>query len=463
MLRPPMTRNFREQKAWALGLAMLASVTLAALAMLACERSHESARTSGEASQRPSRVADRIVMIVIDTLRADRLGLYGGPDDTAPFLNQLAQRSLVFDSAWAPSSWTGPSMASIFTSLYPNQHGVVLGLRGVRAAGQLKDLDVHRLPDDIETIPSFLQSQGYTTFGVSQNINVGPIIGFDRGFDHFELLPYRQTAGAPALVEQLRAWKSEIEAAPRSFVYVHFMDPHPPYVAHDAEVDRERGRDNLSLYDGEIRYSDAAIRQLFEDFGWLDDAVVLITADHGQEFRDHGGVGHGFQLYSELTHVPLLIHHPTAELAGRVASNVSTLDILPTLRELVGAPASPDDAGQSLLAAPSQAGAERDVFSMRSDARPEETAHKRALIRGDYKLIVTQPQDEIELYDLRSDPSESNDLAARQPDRVREMRARLDAQEAIAQREERAPARSYEPSESEARQLEALGYVEDEK
>ena len=401
-------------------------------------------------------------MIVIDTLRADRLGIYGGPDDTAPFLDDLAKRSLVFDAAWAPSSWTGPSMASIFTSLYPNQHGVVLGLRGVRAAGKLKDLDVHRLPDSLETIPSFMQSAGYTTFGVSQNINVGPIIGFDRGFDHFELILYRQSAGAPALVQQLRAWKNEIEAAPRSFVYLHFMDPHPPYVSHDAVLEPTQGRDNLPLYDGEIRYSDAAIRRLFDEFDWLHNAVVLITSDHGQEFRDHGGVGHGFQLYSELTHVPLLIHHPTRQLARRVARNVSTLDILPTLRELVGAPASPRDAGRSLLEAENSAGSERDIFSMRSDARPLETARKRALIRGNYKLIVTQPQEETELYDLRADPSETNNLAAQQPDRVREMRAGLDAQEATGRGAELAPERPYEPSESETRQLEALGYVEDE-
>lgn len=304
----------------------------------------------GDPSRSPREPADQIVLIVIDTLRADRLGLYGGPGDTAPFLSELATRSLVFDAAWAPSSWTGPSMASIFTSMYPNQHGVVLGLRGVRQAGELRTIDVHRIPDSLETIPVFMKSQGYTTFGVSANINVGPIMGFDRGFDHFEL-----------------------------------------------------------------------------------------------------------------------IHHPGEEPRGRVARNVTTLDILPTLRRLAGAGAHAQDIGRSLLEPHPAAAEEREIFSMRTDATPEVRAHKRALIRGDYKLILTEPEGAVELYNLRSDAGEQHDLAGEQAERVHDMRQRLAAQAQSAQTAlsasgvERPAVMPYQPSAEEAEQLEALGYVDDER
>ena len=438
----------------------LPALCLTAVLAIACDGTEGA---GGGASPSHSQPPDRVVFIVIDTLRADRLGLYGGPSETAPFLSELAKHSLVFDAAWAPSSWTGPSMASIFTSMYPNQHGVVLGLRGVRKAGELKKIDVRRLPDALETIPIFMKSQGYTTFGVSSNINVGPIIGFDRGFDHFELVLYRQSTGAPSLVERLRSWKSDIEAQPRSFIYLHFMDPHPPYLSHDASqpVDPGRGRDNLPVYDGEIRYADDAIRFLFDEFDWMQGATVIITSDHGQEFRDHGGTGHGFQLYSELTRVPLLIHQPGQEVPRRVAQNVTTLDILPTLRQLVGAPPSEQDTGRSLLDAQPGGPDQREIFSMRTDAQPEQTERKRALILGEYKLILSEPQDRVELYHLQTDPRELVDLAATQPERVREMRTRLDAQAAASNPPSQAAPRRYEPSREEADQLEALGYVED--
>jgi arylsulfatase A-like enzyme len=464
MLRTPMMlgRTIPQRARRRVAPQALAALGLSAILAIGCSEADRD--RGGEPAER-SIAPQQIVFIVIDTLRADRLGVYGGPSETAPFLTELAKKSLVFDAAWAPSSWTGPSMASIFTSMYPNQHGVVLGLRGVRKAGRLKEIDVRRLPEALETIPQFMQSQGYGTYGVSSNINVGPIIGFDRGFDRFELILYRQSTGAPSLVERLRSWKSEIQARPRSFVYLHFMDPHPPYVSHDAslQVDPDEDRDNLPVYDGEIRYADDAIRFLFDEFGWKQSATVIISSDHGQEFRDHGGVGHGFQLYSELTRVPLLIHRPGQQASARVERNVTTLDILPTLRQLVGAPPSEQDIGRSLLDAPPDGPDEREIFSMRTDAQPEETERKRALILGNYKLIISEPQDEAELYHLRSDSRELANLAATQPERVQEMRARLDAQARAAEHPSRAAARSYEPSQEEANQLEALGYVEDEQ
>jgi len=406
---------------------------------------------------------DRIALIVIDTLRADALPFHGADPEAAPFLAALAERSLVFERAWAASTWTAPSTASLFTSRYPNQHGVELGLRARHGDAGLETVGIRPLPDSMETIPVFLRSRGYATFGASANVNVGPRLGFDRGFDRFELLRYKQGFGADALVSRVLEWKDALLEAP-SFLYLHLMDPHPPYERHprwmpaDAPLP-ERSLADRAAYASEVRFSDEALRRLFEELE-LMDALVFVTSDHGQEFEEHGGLGHGFQVYSELTHVPLLLHLPGSDSpTGRVPRDVSNLDILPTLRFLLGEAPAPGEVGVSLLP-PSREGASREFFFMRTDPDGEQRADKRAVLKDGFKLITTEPGERVELYDLGEDPGERVDLAAQEPARVRELRAALAAQARDVDPALHGAADAYLPSEEEARLLEELGYVE---
>lgn len=405
-----------------------------------------------------------IVLIVIDTLRADALPFHGAPRENAPFLGSLAADALVFENAWTTSSWTAPAAASLFTSTYPNEHGVQTGIRTFRnQRGASPDIEINRIPESFETIPTFLRSRGYRTFGASANLNVDEAMGFARGFDRFVMTGYTRRTDGRKLASALLSWRDEILEATPFFLYVHFMDPHVPHhrredlLPANAAAPPVLGIEDRDAYDSEVRFVDDLLRRIFESLP-LDGALVIVTSDHGQEFGDHGDFGHGFQLYSELTHVPLLLRHPGGP-AGRVALDVSTIDILPTLRSLVGAPSSPQDRGASLL--PGDAPGEgRAIFAMRTRAR-DARQKKRAVMRDGLKLIVTEPERSRELYDLRADPGETQNLAATRAEDVRRLEALLEAQDASRDLSVHRRAEILEASPELVERLEELGYVED--
>ena len=253
------------------------------------------------------------------------------------------------------------------------------------------------------------------------------------------------------------------------------MDPHVPHHRREALLPEGAGApprlgiEDRDAYDSEVRFTDDLLRRLFENLP-LEDALVIVTSDHGQEFGDHGDFGHGFQLYSELTRVPLLIRQPGGP-TGRIEVDVSTIDILPTLRAFLHAPPNPQDRGISLVSGDAPA-EPRALFAMRTRARnPEEK--KRAVIYDGLKLIVTEPAGTGELYDLRADPGETQDLAAARPADVARLAALLAAQAAAtdeallaAQADAtdealRAPAQTLEASPELLERLEGLGYVDD--
>jgi arylsulfatase A-like enzyme len=410
-----------------------------------------------------------VVLIVIDTLRPDRLPIYGCERQTAPFLDGLASRSLVFLHARSASSWTAPAMASIFTSTYPNQHGVVAGMIVLATrAMQGQKLRINRLPETLETIPIFMERAGYATFGVSANPNVGRGMGFTRGFERFSSIPYTGSAGtAGEVVDALLEWKQEILRAERFFLYLHLMDPHEPYRRHEEWIAPgalvpHKPMEDLAAYDSEIRYLDNQLRRLFEELDLGRETLVLVTSDHGQEFREHGGLGHGFKLYPELTRVPLILHLPGENApTGRIGGNVSTLDILPTLRRLLGAPPSSQDVGVALLDPGKPISTpERELFAMRTSHYHKRILRKRSVLRGSLELIVSEPRGRAELYDLASDPGAHTNLAEAHPAKVRALRAALDAQESAAQSAAHATVGSYEPTQRELEALRTLGYVE---
>jgi len=351
-----------------------------------------------------------VVLILVDTLRADHLPFHGYERPTAPFLSRLAAEGVVFDRAWSTSGWTAPATASLLTSLYPQQHGVV---RPPDPAGRR----VNRIPPGAQTMAEALHVAGYRTFAVSDNVLVSPRMGFDQGFDVFE-------ASVGATVERVNKWirdhRAEMAAAAPYFLYVHYMEPHEPYLPHepwfrafsaDGLAASARPRHFVAAYDSEIRALDESLSRLYRTMGWDDGTVLIVTSDHGEEFGDHGGGGHGHSLFSELLHVPLVFHAPPGRFApGRVDEPVSLIDVLPTLRALLDLPAGPRDEGVSLagLLQGRHEGFDRPLF-----AHLEQLETRRiwtATLEGEWTRISLTPGAPL-LFNLADDPYERRDLS----------------------------------------------------
>jgi arylsulfatase A-like enzyme len=365
---------------------------------------------------------DHIVFIVIDTLRRDHLPVYGYGKETAPFLAQLAEQGVVFDATYTTAAWTGPATASIFTGVYPFQHGLITGVHATeRMQAQDASVELNRIPEGLVTLPEAMKQAGYATYGITENPNIVGELGFAAGFDHFQSFPYQKDARL--ILGKLLEWQPVLLAEPRSFLYLHFMDPHGPYEKKrpwfkrfkDAESDRR-----AVAYDSEIAYADAHLRKAAEALGWEDRALVLVTADHGELLGEHSSWGHGHNLYAPIMNVPLLLVFPDRWKAGtRVEEAVSHVDLLPTLRDIAGLETDPSTTGRSLL--PLLEGRRLPprpllAHTRRRAAESGQDKLLRVVVDGEWKLISREPGGPL-LF-RRSDREELEDLAAQQPDRV---------------------------------------------
>ena len=397
-----------------------------------------------------------IVLIVVDTLRADRIGAAGNPRAITPFIDSLAARGYVFHNAYAPSSWTNPSVASILTSRYQSQHGIVT-FESVLADSEL-------------TLPEVLKARGYTTGFFCANGLIAKRMGFSQGYDKYSSILTKATEGprhlwVPERSDRINGdalgWLDGVaKTAPTApiFLHVHYMEPHNPYAPRAEALDRiADGRErpdvrqasgsaffgltiqlapemvtNLrDVYDAEVLSLDIGLRSLFaelEQRHLLDNAVVVITADHGEEFKEHGLIGHDKSLYEEVVRVPLIMLVPGHTERTDIEQVVSLVDIAPTLVDLAGAPIPQPFEGHSwkgtLINDPSR-GRLLSWFSsgLASDGTPGSayaeliknaerngkrfTPHEHAIVVGAHKLIVGTAG-EHEYYDLTADPGEKN-------------------------------------------------------
>jgi arylsulfatase A-like enzyme len=402
-------------------------------------------------------IPSTIVMVSVDTLRADAVSFGGHPWRPSPFLDRLAQHGTVFAQAYAPSSWTPPSMASLFTSLHLSSHGVVSG--ATAGADQVTGVV---LPDQLQTLAEALQSAGYTTIGVAASRHLGRRLGFAQGFDHYyeiaDFLDARQL-NEQVRVQMERAfgarWRTEWKRH-RTFLWIHYFDPHDPYAAHmpwiDAYAPQYRqdpapymadlpmaelaklflpsgdrpsfGPRLWPVYASEVSYKDAMFRRLCAELGVDDDVLLVLTADHGEEMVDHGALGHAFTLYEELIRVPLLVHWPRALPSGRVVDQpAGLLDVYPTLLDLLGIPAPAELQGRSLAAALRGAGT-GGPRPMLAELRAPKPA-MNALRDGVWKLIRTEAPPHSALYRLDRDPAERHDLSGQHPDVLQRLEAQL--------------------------------------
>jgi len=384
--------------------------------------------------------ARNVVLVSLDTLRADHLGLYGYARDTSPELDAFAQEAFVFERALAPAPNTPPSQMAMMTGLYPGRHGFT-GNDDTLGPG-------------IETLALRLRAAGVRTAGFVDGGYLRAFFGFDRGFEHYD----DDGGGFAEILPKARQWLDAHGEEP-FFLFLHSYDVHAPYVSpppfegmfHDQPYTgdlvptSERidtiWREKVALtaaemqhlvdsYDEGIRYTDdrlgAFLRHL-EELGRLDDTLVIVTSDHGEEFGEHGSVHH-WQLYFQPNlRVPLIVR-PPGGVAGpvRIAAQAELIDVLPTVLAWVGAESLAAAQGRSLLpllapdAAAAPGGRERAAFAWWPD--PEQLP-LRSLVLGDHQLLFNELlPGRDELYDLAADPMGQRDLAAEQPERVARLR-----------------------------------------
>ncbi|TNE88004.1 MAG: hypothetical protein EP330_17105 [Deltaproteobacteria bacterium] len=304
------------------------------------------------------REAPDVVFIVIDTTRADRLSTYGWSRPTSPNLDALAAEGVRFDAHHANSSWTRSSMGTLLTGRYARELGVY-------------EERYDRLPDDARTLPEILHDAGYTTLGLTSNPNINAVFGFDQGFDVWEdsavvfkfmeaeddarhFHPKRRPmVDADTVARRALALVDAHKSDKPLYLQVLFVDPHYPYDPPDSAL--EALGDGAAPYEGEIRQADAGVGRLLAglaDRGIDEQALIVVTSDHGEGLRDHPRVpraeAHGYTLYDSVTHVPLIVRHPDLPRGAEVSALSSHIDVLPTVLDLVGVP-SPEGPGDSLL------------------------------------------------------------------------------------------------------------------
>lgn len=433
-----------------------------------------------------------LVLLSLDTLRADHMGTYGYPRATTPFMDELSQAGVLFESFVAASSSTRPSHMTMFTSLAPSVHGATENT-GIRA-----------LPVGATTLAELLHDAGLATAAITENGAIDRSRGFARGFEvYVENRDSQSASMRTGHIEQTFAqgleWLDTIPGR-RFFLFLHTYQVHNPFTPPPAYGDFFAGTDGVPapppalrkdwdprLYDREIRYTDDRVRALVEalgDRGLLENTYFVLTADHGEAFLEHGFVAHGANVHHEVVNVPLVVTGPDVPAGRRLANPVPMVDLMPTILELLGAPGSGGEMGRSQAAvvrgAPENDGPPRPIYS---EAWAERAYRARgfeiipqptiALRLGDLKIVRSRISGKgsdagayrYELYDLASDPREEVDLFDEQAESAAELIGLLETYDALVARlhdglgqvdSETAPA--VDPDLQE--KLRALGYID---
>ncbi len=383
-------------------------------------------------------VAPDILLIVIDSLRADVIGCYGETRPTSPVIDALSAKSVRFANAIASAPWTEPSIMTLFTSLPPERHGLVLST----------------VPyvTNVTTLAECLRKAGYQTVGLTANPSTHRRRGFGRGFDYYDDFTIAmdpggdlalaaaqsaaQTATGGAVTRLAENWLRRRDPARPLFLFLHYMDPHwdyipPPDCLRLFTADPVPALRNIyrlgqtfvpppararirSAYAGEIRYTDGCIGRLLaaiQASPRADSTAVALCGDHGEAFWEHGCVGHGNNLYDEEIRVPLIVRAPDGEGFGVVVTGqVGLIDLAPTLLDLAGVAPPPDWEGVSLRACfTTGVSAFRPlVLDNRIGGGP-----MRGVRTPTCKIVGRPPFETVsEVYDLVADPGETNNLAA---------------------------------------------------
>jgi arylsulfatase A-like enzyme len=430
---------------------------------------------------------ETVVLVTIDTLRADHLGCYGYLRPTTPFLDGLAQRSLLFRNAIASSSHTAPSHASLFTSLYPAQHQVLVN--GVV------------LSPDIPSLAGLFGSAGYQTAGFT---GVGFLASLESGFEHLDTDMPEKARYRPAdhVVDRALQWWARRDRSRGRFLWVHLYDPHehgpraeiPASHLETMRADSEsRGQEffdylegsrgisvsdlesSFDRYDAQIAFADAQLQRLFEATVLEENGPSLwvVTADHGEGMGSHGYIGHGQYLYAEQLRVPLLIHASDGSLPARQVQHlVRHVDLMPTMLELAEVGFDRDAArieGHSFVPLCKDQGASVPIDFAFAQRRPADARRLElgwidgSVIAGQdsrYKYILSSRGPD-ELYDLQTDPLELHNLIDQQPPETQRLYDWLTRKYHALQQDARSDSsKSQQIEERFLENLKALGYIQ---
>jgi len=410
----------------------------------------EMGRLAGGRSQRDL----NLVIITLDTTRADRIGAYGSKDVETPAFDGLAREGVLFEQAVSVAPLTLPAHSSIFTGKFPPEHGV-------------RDNGGFFLDPAQTTLAEVLKARGYRTGGFVAAYVLDSKWGIDQGFDtYFDDFDLGESKGlslgaiqrpANEVVDRVLPW---LEAAKESrfFAWIHLYDPHTPYRPPEPFLSRYKGHP----YNGEIAFTDSQVGRVItqlRSLGIYDRTVVAIMGDHGESLGDHGESTHGFFIYNSVTHVPFVIRAPYSLMQGRhVADPVRSVDVMPTVLDLLGVPTPKEVTGASLVPLMTGSASELNLDAYSEAMYPLHHygwSDIRALRAGRYKVIdAPRP----ELYDVDQDPKEATNLYEQRRSLGDGMIAQLRVQEKNFQKTEASlPAGDVDP-EARAR-LAALGYV----
>jgi arylsulfatase A-like enzyme len=436
---------------------------------------------SSSSSQRPN-----VLLITVDTVRADHLGIYGYSRSTSPQMDQLGEQGVLFEVAYAPTGATSPAHATLFTSRSPMAHGLVR--------------NGFSLASEELSLAEILKGAGYQTAGFVSSYPLKARFGFDQGFDsyddHFEIAESTfvqrhwegrvveggfDRRGAHTLKAAL-AWMVAPPVTAPVFLWVYFFDPHAPYAPPDGYASlfskpkqNKRQRD-IADYDSEIRYLDSLVGSLLEAFDRFSSsrpALVILTGDHGEGLYDHGFRTHNRYLYEEELRIPLILRWKDRIPSGvRVKQAVHMMDVAPTLLALLeldheDADLDGIDLSSHWETGPAQTagkGEERVLWFQRpyylgGRARFEEAGYGFGLRVGNWKFVEAAQESRRELFDLSSDPDERRNLVEEHPEQVAQFSERITRwkQREMAKR----MGGQREPDSNDRAALRALGYTEE--
>lgn len=431
----------------------------------------------------PPKSPPNVILIFVDTLRADHLGVYGYEKDTSPALDRLASESLVFQQAIAQAPWTSPSVASAWTSRYPHE----LGYEDSRPPAILDERFL--------LLPEIFSASGYQTAGIVSHLFLSEKLGFNQGFDVYDQSSAKGHlhVSSPYITDEaIEYFDKKGKSEQPFFLFLHYFDPHYAYLLHqghdfdpdyrghlDTFIDqREMYRRTGSfsdadiqhiqaLYDSEIRFTDEHLGRLFEALRSRDlykDTLIIVTGDHGEEFgsREPPHFGHSQTLYHELIHIPLIIKMPGRAKHQSIETPVGLIDLTPSLVAALSleVPEGHYFEGRAWPLRKPKALAELTEVPIFSETRLW-GLFRQSVFFANRKLIYDHRNQETLLFHLGSDPSEETNLAEKHPRSIKAYLQRLEqwTNHVHSRREGGEPAAADLDSE-EMEQLRALGYLD---
>jgi len=392
-----------------------------------------------------------LLVITLDTTRADALGLYGNKDNVTPEIDRLGRTGIVFEECYTPAPLTLPAHCSLFTGRYPIAH-------------QVRNNGTYVLADSERTMARVLKERGYETAAVVASFTLAAKFGLAQGFDAYDedfesgrsILNFTAEIPADKVYEKFTRWLGR-RTAQKFFCWLHFYDAHSPYVPHGPAAG---GASSWSLYEGEVRFVDSyvgRIVQTLKDAGLYENTLIVIVGDHGEAFGEHKERGHGIFCYDESLRVPLILHNPKLFKQPRTAAGrVSLVDVMPSLLELFRMKTPAGVQGRSFWAVlEGREKGRREIYFESLFGQEEfNWAPLTGLIDGPRKYISLP---EPELYDLDADPGEARNLLAGEEAAAHAIDAKL--ADFVRRTAATKGASRRELSPSDVERLKSLGYI----